>query len=217
MTSSTGIYTTSSALLHYHSSFRWKLVRTATWYSNSLKIVRNSAERIHFLNPNFQFEEQIPPNLATRQCTTARAILSNSKHQRRRGNSREMETRSVRSRSKWARRKSGWNSAGVTLSSLTRASLPRRGCARCFPTSLTTCSGESGIAGGAWIPESETLECYAVGERAGTEGEAEAEAMNWRRKAVCQSAESASWGLGDGDFSQWRCPYGAIACDTYKR
>ena len=58
MTSSTGIYTTSSALLHYHSSFRWKLVRTATWYSNSLKIVRNSAERIHFLNPNFQFEEK---------------------------------------------------------------------------------------------------------------------------------------------------------------
>lgn len=58
MTSSTGIYTTSSALLHYHSSFRWKLVRIATWYSNSLKTVRDSAGRIHFLNPNFQFEER---------------------------------------------------------------------------------------------------------------------------------------------------------------
>jgi hypothetical protein len=78
-----------------------------------------------------------------------------------------------------------------------------------------------GRRGGAWIPESETLECYAVGERAGTEGEAEAEAeaMNWRRKQ-CVRARSrlggdlGSWRMGTAISAGGGAPSGA--CDTYK-
>lgn len=68
----------------------------------------------------------------------------------------------------------GWKWAVVTLRSLIRASLPKRGCARRFPSALTTSSGESGITGGGRgaleLEKLKTLECWAAGERAGKWG-----------------------------------------------
>jgi hypothetical protein len=92
---------------------------------------------------------------------------------------------------------------------LTRASLPRRGCARRFPTSLTTCSGESRIAdrggGGGGLELGIRNPRMLGGGRAGEDGRWGGGHEFGRRK---QCVRARSRLVGDGEFRWWRYPCG---------
>jgi hypothetical protein len=93
---------------------------------------------------------------------------------------------------------------------LTRASLPRRGCARRFPTSLTTCSGESRIAdrggGGGGLELGIRNPRMLGGGRAGEDGRWGGGHEFGRRK---QCVRARSRLVGDGEFRWWWYPCGA--------